>query len=126
METTNTAKGDDYVVRNSTGAQELYLLGGEKLHARYTRIHGSTYEVTKFPWEKPDLGTGVVQTWCHYQATGKCRAVKYNGREVQFMASWGEPMALKPGDMLCTPLPQKGEVYRIAAREFSETYRLAT
>jgi hypothetical protein len=32
-------------------------------------------------------------------------------------------MVLKPGDMIVTPLPQMGEVYRIARQEFESTYK---
>jgi len=32
-------------------------------------------------------------------------------------------MIVKNGDMLVTPLPQKNEVYRIAKKEFLDTYK---
>ncbi|MCK5476675.1 MAG: hypothetical protein KAI55_02035 [Candidatus Aenigmarchaeota archaeon] len=40
-----------------------------------------------------------------------------------FEASWGENMVAKIGDMIVTP-PNKDEVYRIAIKEFEETYRM--
>ena len=99
-ETMNTAKEGDFVVSNLGGSGEQYILGGDKLAKRYREI-----------------GNGI------YQATGECRGVTYNGPETSFQASWGQPMVLKPGDMIVTPLPQMGEVYRIARQEFESTYK---
>jgi hypothetical protein len=99
-ETMNTANEGDFVVSNLGGSGEEYILGGDKLAKRYREI-----------------GNGI------YQATGECRGVTYNGPETSFQASWGQPMILKPGDMIVTPLPQKGEVYRIARQEFESTYK---
>lgn len=99
-ETMNTANEGDFVVSNLGGSGEEYILGGDKLAKRYREI-----------------GNGI------YQATGECRGVTYNGPETSFQASWGQPMVLKPGDMIVTPLPQKGEVYRIARQEFESTYK---
>ena len=99
-ETMNTAKEGDFVVSNLGGSGEEYILGGDKLAKRYREI-----------------GNGI------YQATGECRGVTYNGPETSFQASWGQPMVLKPGDMIVTPLPQMGEVYRIARQEFESTYK---
>jgi len=105
-ETQNTAKAGDFVVKNLTKAQEQYILPATKFTARYKLV--------------ADL---LASKWATYQATGECKAVPYTGTNTEFMAPWGEPMQLHTGDMICTPLPQKGEVYRIAAQEFSETYR---
>jgi hypothetical protein len=96
-ETTNTANQGDYVVTNPGG--EEYIISKDKLDKRYI-----------------DLGNGI------YQAKGSAVAVEYSGPEIQFMASWGELMALKPGDMIVSPLPDLNEVYRIARKEFYETY----
>ena len=99
-ETMNTANEGDFVVSNLGGSGEEYILSGDKLAKRYKEV-----------------GDGI------YQATGECRGVTYSGPETSFQASWGQPMVLKPGDMIVTPLPQKGEVYRIARQEFESTYR---
>jgi len=107
-ETTNTAKEGDVVVRNLTTARELYILSGSKLAARY----------------KPVAGSNNAEGWKRYKATGECQGLQYNGSNIVFEASWGENMVLKTGDMICTPLPNKAEIYRIAAKEFTETYRL--
>ena len=99
-ETMNQAQQGDFVVSNLGGSGEEYILSGDKLAKRYKEV-----------------GDGI------YQATGECRGVTYSGPETSFQASWGQPMVLKPGDMIVTPLPQKGEVYRIARQEFESTYR---
>ena len=100
-ETQNIAKEGDFVVKNIGGSGEEYILSGDKLAKRYKQISDNVY-----------------------QAIGECMGIVYEGPEIQFMASWGEPMVLKPGDMVVTPLPNKGEVYRIARKEFESTYRL--
>jgi hypothetical protein len=41
---------------------------------------------------------------------------------MSFVASWGEEMVIKKGDMLATTIPEMSEVYRIAAKEFNATY----
>ena len=99
-ETMNQAQQGDFVVSNLGGSGEEYILSGDKLAKRYKEV-----------------GNGI------YQATGECRGVEYSGPETSFEASWGQAMVLKPGDMIVTPLPQKGEVYRIARQEFESTYR---
>ena len=101
-ETENTAKEGDFVVRNSTRAQEEYILTPDKIAKRYT-----------------PAGPGP-DGWQRYKATGTVRGIQYNGEPTSFMASWGEMMALKPGDMIVTP--DGSEIYRIARQEFEETY----
>ncbi len=112
-ETVNTAAEGDYVLRNLTEAGELYILSGKKLAARYKLA----------PSESLAGRPNPAEPWQRYQATGECQGVEYRGPDIEFEASWGENMVLKTGDMIVTPLPQKGEVYRIAAKEFGETYR---
>lgn len=108
-ETTNTAKEGDYVVKNMTEAGEEYILSAKKLKDRYILLEdGDPYSI--------------------YKATGKVKAKKYISQEfslpdtIEFVASWGEKTVLKEGDMIATPLPSKDEVYRIAKKEFEETY----
>lgn len=109
VETRNAAQPGDFVVRNLTAAREEYILSAKKLAARYL-----------------PLGDASEPGWQRFKATGEVRAFWYLGPNTEFTASWGEPMQLHTRDMLCTPLPQKDEVYRIAAKEFVETYRLKT
>lgn len=106
LETTNYAKDGDYVVKNLyTSMQEEYIVSNEMMTQRYDFV----YEVTE----------GGI-----YKPTGKVKAAIYSGQEIQFIAKWGRNMTLKPGDMIVTPLPLCKEVYRIAAKEFYESYIL--
>ena len=98
-ETQNTAGENDYVVTNLGGSGEEYILTAEKLNKRYFNVSGNIWK-----------------------AKGECRALLYTGVPTSFMASWGEAMVLKPGDMICSPLPDLNEVYRIARAEFGSTY----
>ena len=113
VETKQTAIEGDMVVQNHTEAKERYIISGKKFAARYVLI-GDALE----------LGP----RWNLYKAVGRIRGITYWGEEwgmaseIHFVASWGEEMVLKDGDMIATPLPQMDEIYRIAAKEFGETY----
>lgn len=104
-ETENTANDNDYVVRNHTAAQELYIISDAKLRSRYKK-----------------LDTGEKDGWEVWQAVGDCVAIEHTGETIYFVAPWGEEMVVKPGDMLVTLPPKMDEVYRIARKEFFETY----
>jgi hypothetical protein len=103
IETQNTAKENDFVVTNLGGSREEYILTEDKLYKRYSKVEGE----------------GDI-----WKAKGECKALEYTGEPMQFEASWGEAMFLKPGDMICSPLPDLNEVYRIARAEFDSTYAL--
>jgi hypothetical protein len=115
LETANTATSGDYIVTNPTSAGEQYIIPAEKFEARY------------------ELKEQLTSQKAVYQAIGTIRAVKLTATlltklhlpdEFSFIAPWGENMVAKKGDYLATPLPNTGEVYRIAAKEFRETYQL--
>lgn len=107
-ETSNKAKKGDYVVTNLTSSKEQYILDKETFEKRYEKIK--------------DLEDGEAL----YKALGKCRAIKFIPKdldlkdEIYFIASWGEEMVLKKGDMVVTSNGK--EVYRIAKKEFGESY----
>ena len=111
-ETQNTAFAHDMVVQNTTEAREEYIMPKEKFMKRYKKVGGTNSEGY-------DL----------YQATGECLAVEIDtelafalGCPMEFEAPWGEGMILKKGDMLASDLDYT-EVYRIARKEFYETYK---
>jgi hypothetical protein len=112
LETTNTAKQGDVIVQNTTEAGECYILPHHKFETRY-----------HFLEEQPD-------GWSLYEATGTITAVELTAELLQtlqlpdvfqFTARWGESMKAEKGDYLATP-PDYSEVYRIARKEFFETY----
>jgi hypothetical protein len=114
-ETQNTAGEGDFVVKNTTDAKEMYILTKEKFEKRYK------------------YSKRLDSKWNIYQPVGKIKAVKVDNSltkklgvsDVDFSieTSWGEEMTVKKGDFLVSPLDYS-EVYRIANKEFFETYRL--
>lgn len=113
LETRNTAKKGDYIVRNTTGAREMYILKRDKFNKRY---------------EYKDKTDGE---WKMYRSVGRIKGVRVGDElirdlevedEFDFMAPWGERMIVKRGDYLVSPLDYS-EVYRIAEKEFFETYK---
>lgn len=112
VETVNTAKEDSYIIRNQTDAKEEYIISASKFEQRYQCLHE------------------VDQDWSEYRSQGKIRALEISKtllKELKlndpfyFTASWGERMIARQGDFLVCPKKQK-EVYRIARKEFFETY----
>ena len=113
-ETQNTAGEGDFVVKNTTDAKEMYILTKEKFEKRYKYL------------KKLD------SKWNIYQPLGKVKAVKVDsaltkklgveGIDFSIETSWGEEMTVKKGDLLVSPLDYS-EVYRIANKEFYETYK---
>ena len=50
---------------------------------------------------------------------------KFNvGEAFYIIAPWGSEQLAREGDKFVSPLPDLDEVYRIARKEFDETYRL--
>jgi hypothetical protein len=114
-ETTKVASAGEYVVKNMTVAQEQYVVSESTFAKRYTKVN--------------DLGDG----WALYDPKGEVLALEISreitnrlnvGSEFFILAAWGEQIA-KEGDMFVSPLPQLNEVYRVARKEFFETYQLA-
>lgn len=114
-ETKNTAKEGDFIVKNTTDAEEMYILTEEKFNKRYTYVKN------------------LDNIWNMYQPIGKIKAVKVNNSLLKklsnseenfyIITSWNENMIVKKGDFLVSPL-EYNEVYRIANKEFWETYQL--
>jgi len=114
VETYNQAAAGDYIVKNQTRAEELYVLKANKFHQRYE-------------YQK-DAADGFTQ----YHPLGKVIAIQMTQivltsqkleKQFLFMAPWGHPQICKQDDFLVCP-PDYHEVYRIAKQEFMETYKL--
>lgn len=116
-ETVNTAQTGDYVVENQTGAKEVYIAPKSKFESRYV------------------FNKKLDSEWSLYKPIGKVRGVAVDhsilslfGQQDSFYitAPWKEAQHVAEGDMFVTTLPmdEKLEVYRIAQKEFAETYRL--
>lgn len=104
LETTNYAKKDDLIVKNlQTEFQEEYIIPEDMFYKRYIKLY--------------DDGNGSI---C--KPIGKIKATIYHGEDTEFVAKWGRLMILKTGDFIVSPYPDFQEVYRIARKEFFETY----
>jgi hypothetical protein len=113
-ETQNTADAGDFVIQNQTEAKELYIIGGEKFKDRYVFERETTSEYSV------------------YQSTGKVMGLELTSELLKglklpetflFIAPWQEQTVAKKGDLLVCPL-DFSEVYRIARKEFFETYQV--
>lgn len=115
LETFNIAREGDYLVQNLTDASELYLVPKDKFEKRYSRVeqvdensalYQSTTQISAL-----ELTEGLIQTLSLPQT-------------IYFIAPWNEQMVAKQGDFLAIPQGATLEIYRIAAKEFNETYRV--
>lgn len=113
FETKNEARAGDYIVENQTEAREQYIVPGAKFLEKYE------------PLEPPQEGI-----FTEYRPMGKIVAVELTDerlgelglpQEFQFMAAWGENVVAKAGDFMGGP-NDFSEVYRLARKEFFETY----
>lgn len=106
LETTNTASKGDFIVRNlQTQWQEIYIVPSFVFYDRYDLLYRTE--------------CGAI-----FKPKGMILAVMYNGKDRKFFAPWGTLMQLKTGDYLVTSYPECNGIYRIAAKEFHETYEL--
>jgi hypothetical protein len=104
LETTNYANSGDFIVQNlQTENLERYVVPPDMFMSRYKFFY----------WH--DNGAICIPL-------GKVRAIQYIGEDTQFIAKWGRLMILKTGDFIVSPAPDFQEVYRIARKEFFETY----
>lgn len=112
IETKNTAEKGDWLVENQTSAKESYLIKADTFEKKYSLMDS--------------LGNG----WGCYRPKGKISAMKVSALDLEnfgahdvleFQAPWKESIVLKPGDFLVISL-EKSEIYRVAKKEFLETY----
>ncbi len=112
-ETQNKADRNDMVVMNQTEAKEEYIMSRKKFKNRYTYIRRA-----KGPYNL-------------YRSFGKVIGVELTEEVLEqlgwddtfhFEAPWGASMIAKKGDFMVTPTDTE-EVYRIARKEFLETYK---
>ena len=113
-ETSNRAKSGDYIIRNQTDAGEEYIIPSHKFQSRYIFVKRA------------------AGGFSEYHPTGKIQAVEVNQRLLRkikvksrfyFIAPWGSKMVVKEKDFLACPIGGN-EIYRIARKEFFETYKL--
>lgn len=115
-ETRNIADVGDYIVSNQTGALERYVIKPEKFEQRY--------EFVELTDDAFGLYRPIGEVWAVQIDEDIMDYIGFLGSDsFNFEAAWGENMVAKMGDMIVTP-PTKDEVYRIAKKEFEETYRV--
>ena len=113
FETKNEAKAGDMLVENQTSSLEQYLVREDTFSKKYEIEHS------------------LEKGWASYKPISEILAYHVTNADFEFFglldvlefeAPWGESMILKPGDYLVTPL-EKNEIYRVAQKEFEETYK---
>ena len=113
LETINTAGEGDFIVRNQTAAGEEYVVPAHKFAQRY------------------ELYRTTGGEWLEYVSKGRIVAIEITSEllqtldlplEFHFEALWKEDMVARAGDFLASP-SDFSEIYRIARKEFFETYR---
>lgn len=114
VETTNHAGKGDYIVKNQTDAEEMYILPKKKFNDRY------------------DYSKKSKNGFSEYLPKGKIVGLELTPAILKeldlpsafhFEAPWGASMIAKENDFLACP-PDFSEVYRIARKEFFETYEV--
>ena len=103
VETVNTAKENDVVIKGSSN--ELYLINIDKFKARY------------------NVEKELSSDYQEYKAIGECFAFEFKGEGFSFIAPWGEEMIVENGDFLASPNAEITEVYRIEKNAFKKTYK---
>ncbi len=112
LETNNIAVNGDFIVKNQTSAAEMYILTEDKFKARYAFLKESEDGFSEY------IPTGVIHA---IEMTPTLLKAQDWPNEFHFEAPWGEQMVVKENDFLACP-PELNEVYRIARKEFFETY----
>lgn len=112
VETVNHAKPGDYLVKNQTAAEEVYVVKADKFKQRYQWLRHAEEGFEEY---RPTGRVTAVEL-----SPERCAAMRIPA-EFYFEAPWGEAMVAKEGDFIVSP-PEGGEVYRIARKEFFETY----
>ena len=125
-ETVNTAQVGDYLVKNQTEAGEVYVLKAEKFAERYEPLESEGEGASAETLTSTDEKEGFEE----YRSTGHITAVELTPERCaalhlppvfHFEAPWKEDMVAKAGDFIASP-PDAAQVYRIARKEFFETY----
>jgi hypothetical protein len=117
LETSNIANQGDMLVRNQTDAKEIYVMSKDSFAERYRKTKKSVSNEIDFEEFTP---IGKIYALC----IDKQLLTKINlDSPFYFEAPWNANMICKENDYLACP-PDFSQVYRIARKEFFETYTL--
>jgi len=115
LETENkVTKAGSFVVQNQTKAQEQYIVEGAIFQSKYELLAPAK---AGFSLYKPVGRIKVIKLTRRLWAT-----LNFPPKQIHFEAPWGQKMVLKLYDYIVSPLDYS-EVYRIARKEFWETYK---
>lgn len=121
LETHRVARVGDIIIKNTTLAGEEYVIDGAKFAQRYERTDAEVAAELLARGYAAYRPTGKI---CGLFVTEELLAVLGLPSEFHFIASWGEKMLCCLGDVLAYPIGSVPEIYRIARKEFFETYEL--
>ncbi|CAA6827187.1 MAG: Unknown protein [uncultured Thiotrichaceae bacterium] len=117
VETQNIAEAGDYIVKNLTRSEEMYIVPKEK----FPRL----YQFSK----------NIDDSWDAYIPKGQIKALEVTPQVLSLLeqtspflilAPWGEEQQVEIHDYLVTPLAKQNEIYRVARSAFGETYQPIT
>lgn len=112
LETVNTAEEGDFVIKNQTDAGEMYIVPADKFNEKYAFSKAAANGFSEYTPLGKAIGVELTPA-----LLGKLQLPG----EFKFVAAWDEEMLAKEGDFLVSP-PGYSEIYRIARKEFFETY----
>ncbi|MGM0947098.1 MAG: hypothetical protein ACQEW9_18130 [Bacteroidota bacterium] len=113
IESKNVSEEGDYLVENQTSTGEKYLVRKKMFERKY------------------EIKQALSEGWAVYAPKDFIWAVQLSSGDLthfgqtdilDFMAPWDELIIAKAFDYLVLP-PEKDEIYRIAKKEFEETYQ---
>lgn len=113
IETKKLAQEGEFLVENQTSTSELYLLGEEVMEKKY--------QITQ----------SLDHGWATYEQKGFVFAIALSDNDLktlgfeemlEYIAPWGLKNYAKSGDYMVIP-EDYSEIYRIAKKEFEETYK---
>lgn len=113
LETSNTAEKGDFVVKNKTEAEECYILKPESFNNAYKFLRKHDEGFNEYVSNKKIIAVEIDASFFKDE----------NEKELYFVAPWGSKMVVKENDYLVCPIGYT-EIYRIARKEFFETYQL--
>ena len=114
VETKNEAKAGDYIVKNKTKAGERYIIKPRVFNKTYKPLKKRKGIYNEYITNKQILAIEINSSFLKEQGFSK---------ELYFVASWGTESVAKINDFFVCPMDYS-EVYRIARKEFFETYEL--
>lgn len=113
VETQNVASKNDYIVMNQTEASEQYIMSKKKFKNRYQYLCRAKGSFNTYTSKGKIVGIELTKNLM--------QQLNLNN-SFYFQAPWGQGMIAKEGDYIVSPTDGT-EIYRIARKEFFETYR---